>query len=143
MAWHAGKRQLLIQSILLSILLLGLLSGCSGESDGSPPPTEHDRLPSDTSVTFSIFGADPRAQWQHMQDDVGSEITARTGVSLKAEWGGGDFSQRIAQMTISGEYPDLISPKGDLSKLVDAGAMLDLTELIEQHAPNIDRKSVV
>ncbi|KAF4323868.1 hypothetical protein G195_001874 [Phytophthora kernoviae 00238/432] len=50
-----------------------------------------------------------------------------------------DPGQRLALIAASGDYPDLISPKGDLDKLVDAGAMLDLTDLIDQHAPNIKK----
>lgn len=42
-------------------------------------------------------------------------------------------------MVASGDFPDIVSPKGELSKLVEAGAMLDLTDLIEQHAPNLKK----
>ena len=42
-------------------------------------------------------------------------------------------------MAASGDYPDLIFPKGNLTRLVDAGAMIDLTDLIEEHAPNLKK----
>lgn len=51
--------------------------------------------------------------------------------------GGGD--DRIALMAASGEYPDLVSPKANINKLVDAGAMIDLTDLINDHAPNLKK----
>lgn len=76
-----------------------------------------------------------------MQDAVGKKITEMTGVTINAEFdissGGGN--DRISLMAASGEYPDLIFPKGNLSRLVEAGAMLDLTDLIEEHAPNIKK----
>lgn len=33
----------------------------------------------------------------------------------------------------------MIAAKADVGKLVDAGAILDLTDLIEEHAPNIKK----
>ncbi|MGF7048293.1 putative aldouronate transport system substrate-binding protein [Paenibacillus sp. DS2015] len=93
-----------------------------------------------TPITFSYFGADASPNWNKMQDEVGKEIIAKTGVTLNAEYavqGGGQ--DKISLMAASGEYPDLIYAKGDLSKLVDAGAMMDLTDLIEQYGPNLKK----
>ena len=60
-------------------------------------------------------------------------------MTLDAEFAVGDPSQKVALIATSGDYPDLISPKGDLNKLVDAGAMLDLTDLIDKYAPNLKK----
>ncbi|WP_025680748.1 ABC transporter substrate-binding protein [Paenibacillus massiliensis] len=111
-----------------------LLAGCAG---GSSAPT------GDTGtepITLTFFGADSSPQWNNMKDEVGQEIIKRTGVTLNAEFavsGGG--KDRLSLMAASGEYPDLISAKTEVSKLVDAGAMLDLTDLIEEHAPNLKK----
>lgn len=40
-------------------------------------------------------------------------------------------------MVASGEYPDLVYAKGDANLFVDSGAFIDLTDLIEEHAPNL------
>lgn len=76
-----------------------------------------------------------------MQDDVGKEITANTGVTLSAEFdvGSGGGQDKISLMAASGEYPDLIYAKGELGKLVDAEAIVDLTDLIDKYAPNIKK----
>jgi putative aldouronate transport system substrate-binding protein len=76
-----------------------------------------------------------------MQDDVGKEITAKTGVTLKAEFdvGSGGGQDKISLMAASGEYPDIIYAKGELGKLVDAEAIIDLTDLIDKYAPNIKK----
>ena len=66
-------------------------------------------------------------------------MTEKTGVTLDAEFAVGDPAQKVALIATSGEYPDLISAKGDISKMVDAGAMLDLTDLIDKYAPNIKK----
>ncbi|WP_059052027.1 ABC transporter substrate-binding protein [Paenibacillus senegalimassiliensis] len=96
----------------------------------------------DTSpVTFTFFGADASPNWNNMQDEVGKAITEKTGVTIQAEYdvGSGGGEQKIALMTASGDVPDFIFAKGSLSKLVDAGLIIDMTDLIEEHAPNIKR----
>ncbi|WP_127538065.1 ABC transporter substrate-binding protein [Paenibacillus illinoisensis] len=116
-------------------LSLSLLAGCSSEGATNVSSSGDETAP----VTFTFFGADANPNWSNMQDDVGKEITKQTGVTLNAEFAMSDPSQRLALIAASGDYPDLISPKGDLDKLIDAGAMLDLTDLIEEHAPNLKK----
>lgn len=93
----------------------------------------------DAPVTFSVFSADPNPNWNNMQDEVGKEITKRTGVTLKMEFPVGSADQKIALISASGQYPDLIAAKGQTASLIDSGALLDLTDLINKHAPNIKR----
>ncbi|WP_285077926.1 ABC transporter substrate-binding protein [Paenibacillus sp. UMB7766-LJ446] len=129
-------RKIAKYSVVLTVSL-SLLAGCSSGSDSLESNEGSD---SDTSpMTLTFFGADSNANWNKMQDDVGKEITKQTGITLDAEFAVSDPAQRLALIAASGDYPDLISPKGDLDKLVDAGAMLDLTDLIDQHAPNIKK----
>jgi len=93
----------------------------------------------DAPITFTGFFADPNPKWNGMQDEVGKVITAKTGVTLKAEFPVGSADQKIALIAASGQYPDFISPKGQSASLIDAGALLDLTDLIEKYAPNIKK----
>lgn len=129
--------------ILLTITMLaGLLAGCGGNNnnaDGTNTGSGNNADDSLKPITFTFYGADESPNWQKMQDAVGKEITKATGVTLDAEFAVGDSSQKIALIAASGDYPDFISPKGELGKLVEAGAMLDLTDLIEEHAPNIKK----
>ncbi|MCM3126796.1 ABC transporter substrate-binding protein [Paenibacillus provencensis] len=119
--------------LLASSLLLA--AGCGSSTESDAPASSDENGP----ITFTFFGADASPNWNRMQDAVGQKITEMTGVTIEAEYdissGGGN--DRISLMAASGDYPDLIFPKGNLSRLVEAGAMLDLTELIEEHAPNI------
>ncbi|GIP45245.1 ABC transporter substrate-binding protein [Paenibacillus sp. J45TS6] len=126
----------------IAMLLLAstmLFTAACGNTKGEEPTTADPD--SNAPITFSFFGADTSPYWNKMQDAVGKKITEATGVTINAEYdiasGGGD--DKIALMAASGDYPDMIFPKGNLSKLVDAGAMIDLTELIEEHAPNIKK----
>jgi len=91
----------------------------------------------DAPITFTGFFADPNSNWAGMQDEIGRYITEKTGVTLKAEFPVGSADQKIALIAASGQYPDLISPKGQSASLIDSGALLDLTDLIDKHAPNI------
>ncbi|WP_426454757.1 ABC transporter substrate-binding protein [Paenibacillus sp. S-38] len=121
-------------------LSISLLAGCTGNGGSHDPQSGSTSKDEGASpVTFTFFSADPNPNWQNMQDEVGKEITKRTGVTLDAEFAVADPAQKVALIATSGQYPDLISPKGELNKLVDAGAMLDLTDLIEKHAPNIKK----
>ncbi|MBP3961674.1 ABC transporter substrate-binding protein [Paenibacillus lignilyticus] len=148
-------------SILMSLTMLaGLLAGCGGnnneknnETSNSAVTTEgnansnaanadanKDAAAEDTSpITFSMFAEDPNPNWNNMQDEVSKELTKKTGVTLDAEFAVGDPAQKVALIATSGEYPDIISAKGDIGKLVDAGAVIDLTDLIDKYAPNIKK----
>ncbi|WP_051507431.1 ABC transporter substrate-binding protein [Saccharibacillus sacchari] len=118
-------------------LTMGLLAGCGGSSDKNVTPTvEGDGT---APISFSFFSADPNSNWNNMQDAVGKKITEDTGVTLNAEFAVADPSQKLSLIVASGEYPELLSAKGDVDKFVEAGAMLDLTELIDKHAPNIKK----
>ncbi|MFP4974223.1 ABC transporter substrate-binding protein [Paenibacillus sp. CN-4] len=141
--------------LLASTMLVGLLAGCSGNNNGGntanggnaakPEGTNAAQKGSNAAsednspITFSFFSADPSPNWTGMQDEVGKALTEKTGVTLDAEFAVGDPVQKVALIAASGDYPDLISAKADVSKLVDVGAMLDLTDLIEEHAPNIKK----
>jgi putative aldouronate transport system substrate-binding protein len=137
---------------LTSIMMLGMLAGCGGNNgnnaagDTAGNTTNKGNAANsanaveDTSpLTMTFFSADPNPNWTGMQDEVGKVITEKTGVTLNAEYAVGDPAQKVALIAASGDYPDLISAKTDVSKLVDAGAMLDLTDLIEKYAPNIKK----
>ncbi|MEY8739875.1 ABC transporter substrate-binding protein [Bacillales bacterium AN1005] len=124
-------------ALLMLASALLVTAGC-GNSGGKEASSESST--GTDPVTFTFFGADASPNWNRMQDEVGQEITKQTGVTIDAEYdvnNGGD--QKIALMAASGDYPDIVYPKGNLSKLVDAGAMLDLTDLIEEHAPNLKK----
>ncbi|MED4955544.1 ABC transporter substrate-binding protein [Paenibacillus macerans] len=138
MKWKSPKT---FAAILLASTLLvggcGNNNGASGNTKGSGGEAGNDTSP----VTFTFFGADASPNWNNMQDEVGKAITEKTGVTIEAEFdvgsGGGD--NKIALMAASGDVPDLIFAKGNLSKLVDAGYIVDMTELIDKHAPNIKK----
>lgn len=88
-------------------------------------------------ITLTAYFADPNPHWNYMQDDVGQVIIEKTGVVMDVRMPMGDSEEEINLIATSGVYPDLISPKGIYGALIEADALLDLTDLIEEYAPNI------
>lgn len=148
MKWKTPKT---FAALLLATTLL--IGGCGNSGDNASGTKDNtgntgnntensQNAAEDTSpITFTFFGADASPNWNNMQDEVGKVITEKTGVTIQAEYdvGSGGGEQKIALMTASGDVPDFIFAKGSLSKLVDAGLVMDLTDLIEEHAPNIKK----
>lgn len=119
----------------LLVVALASVTAC-----GSSDPVETETSDVSTPMTISFFGSDANPTWNGMQDEVGKAITKATNVTINAEYdvsGGG--TQKIALMTASGTYPDMIFPKGSITKLVEAGALIDLTDLINKYGPNIKK----
>ncbi|WP_027084847.1 ABC transporter substrate-binding protein [Cohnella panacarvi] len=135
--------------VLTTTLFAGLLAACGNNNDNagnaSPSISANPTATSSASednlapLTMTFYSEDPNPNWANMQDEVGKALTATTGITLDAEYAVGDPVQKSSLIAASGEYPDLISAKGSISKFVDAGAVLDLTDLIDQYAPNIKK----
>lgn len=105
----------------------------SGEADGGGSSLE--------PITFTYYNADGKNDnWDNTP--VGSAITAATGVSLDIQYpvsSTGDASEDVALMIAEDKYPDLIYSKASVTNLYEAGALIDMTDLIEQYGPNIKK----
>ncbi|OWA33120.1 ABC transporter substrate-binding protein [Saccharibacillus sp. O16] len=143
-----GKTKKMAALLMTSTLVVAAGCGGGGDKAATTEPAKGSEAtnaaagaaPSKEPVTFTFFGGDASPNWNNMQDAVGKVITEKTGVTLNAEFAvSGTDQQKIALMIASGDYPEIIFPKGETSKLVDAGAMVDLTDLIDQYAPNIKK----
>ncbi|WP_405108598.1 ABC transporter substrate-binding protein [Paenibacillus sp. FSL K6-1217] len=132
----------LILSSVLALTLATTLAGCGG-TNGSITGEDSNKEGASGSdlkpVTLTYFSEDSSTNWNNMRDEVGKVIAEKTGVTLDAEFAVGDPVQKMSLIAATGNYPDLIAAKADVGKLVDAGAVLDLTELIDKHAPHIKK----
>lgn len=122
-------------SLLFIAAALSFIVGCK-ESDATEDKAESS---SSGDIELTVFGSDTNPDWNNMKSPVGQKIKEDTGVTLKAEFDVNGGQQKIALMAASGEYPDMILPKGEAGTLVDAGALIDLAPLIEEHAPNLKK----
>lgn len=127
------KRRKLIVVLMASALSLGLLAGCGGDSKSGGSS-------GDGPITLTYFNADTNND--NWDNPVAKAITEATGVTLKISYpvgSTGDAAQDIALMIAEGKYPDLIYAKGSATDLYDAGALIDMTDLIEEYGPNIKK----
>ncbi|OAK67967.1 ABC transporter substrate-binding protein [Lederbergia galactosidilytica] len=126
-------------SLLFIVSFMFFIAACSNSEQGTSKKSNSSSGDEDAPITLTLFGSDANADWEKMESPVGQKIKEDTGVTLKPEFDIDGGQQKIALMAASGEYPDMILPKGEAGTLVDAGALIDLTELIEEHAPNLKK----
>ena len=114
-------------AFLMTLTAAGLLSGCQQEASVSE----------DGVVELTFYNAD--GQDDPWTDPVAEVLTEKTGVRLKTEYPVAADDQTVALMIAAQDYPDMIYAKGDANSLIDAGAMIDMTDLIEEYGPNIKK----
>ena len=92
-------------------------------------------------ITFKYYNADGKnGNWS--ETAVGAAITEATGVTLEVSYpvsSTGDPSEDISLMIAEDNYPDMIYSKASVTNLYEAGALIDMTDLIEQYGPNIKK----
>ena len=108
------------------LLGAGALTGCRSESTAAA---------AEEPLQLVFFNMDGISDsWT---DPVAQKITEKTGITLKTLYPSRGSSEAIDLMLTDGEYPDLIFAKGDVNKLVEADALVDMEPLIEEYGPNI------
>lgn len=92
-----------------------------------------------TPITFTLFrNTNNPDQDLTGETPVAKKVKEITGVSI--EWqmpSAGDYTEKIALMCATDDYPDLIMPSTAAPMLYDAGGILKLDDLIEEYGPNI------
>lgn len=144
-----------VSLMLVSAMVAGMLAGCgsdSGSSKGgsstetgsaaeaSSSGETADDADDKSPITFEYFNADGKnGNWDN---PVAKAITEATGVTLDVSYpvaSQGDAKEDVALMIANDEYPDMIYAKGSATDLYQAGALIDMTELIEKYGPNIKK----
>jgi putative aldouronate transport system substrate-binding protein len=117
-----------ILKVIFLIVSASLIVACSNKTN--------EEVPVDKQIVLSFFTSDA-SELMLWNDPVAQEITIKTGVSLDIKHPVANDTQAVSLMIASGEFPDLIYAKGELSKLVEAGAVIPLDDLIEKYGKNI------
>ena len=144
-----------VSLMLVSAMVAGMLAGCgsdSGSSKGgsstetgsaaeaSSSGETADDADDKSPITFEYFNADGKnGNWDN---PVAKAITEATGVTLDVSYpvaSQGDAKEDSALMIANDEYPDMIYAKGSATDLYQAGALIDMTDLIEKYGPNIKK----
>lgn len=130
-----------LQTGLAAVMASALLiAGCSGGNNGNKNSSSgNDGEVSTEPVTFTYFGFGANKDTMASDTTIGKKLQEQTGVDWKMEYVVGDGSTKSGVMIAGGDYPDVISPVGELAKLLDAGAYIPLNDLIEKYGPNIKR----
>lgn len=118
-----------------------LLAGCSNNNPAGSN-TEAGGTNGEVStdpVRYDYFAFGTNKDVIASNTTIGKILQDQTGVDWKMEYVVGDASTKSGVMIAGGDYPDVISPVGELSKLLDAGAFIPLNDLIEKYGPNIKR----
>ncbi len=145
------KRKKIGALLLAAAMAVSVLGGCGGGDSASSTSTGGGSASSsgDASSTgeaggevieLTFFNADGN-QDDPWTDPVAEAITEATGVKLKTSYpiGGNDESEQVALMIAEQKFPDIIFAKGSAGSLIEAGALIDMTDLIEQYGPNIKK----
>lgn len=126
------------------VMLLSLsvvLSGCSGNNNTNTGKNNN----SSTSAAggdgtakvepFEIsFYIGEAGQQPTPDNKVYKKIKDELGATLNFEFLAGDSEQKLGVMIAGSDFPDVMTSN---TKLVTAGALIPLEDLIEQHAPNL------
>lgn len=122
-----------MKKIVASLMLTGglLLAACgNGESKATEGGADGEPL------TLTFFSAD-LTQDDPFTNPVAEKITEKTGIKLEISHPVGGDEQAIPLMIASGDYPDMIFAKGDINKMIDAGALIPLDDMIEERGDNL------
>lgn len=133
----------LLASSLAIVLSLGLVAcnqsgGDSKKTDGTKDQST-DSSESNTDEIYEVdwYNADGTADdWT---DPIALKLTEKTGVKLNTTVPISQSDESVALMIAEQNYPDMLLAKGDTGALIEAGALIDLAPLIEEHAPNIKK----
>lgn len=160
------KQKKILALLAASAMLAGTLTGCGGnggaaedsgsadsadsteeaadagaEAEGSGDEQAADGGEDLSPITFEYYNADGKdGGWS--DTPVGSAIADATGVRLEISYpvsSTGDPAEDVALMIANDDYPDLIYAKTSAASLYEAGALIDMTDLIDQYGPNIKK----
>ena len=142
------KRRKVGALLLAAAMAVSVLSGCGGDKasnagggDSSSSSGEAGGSAGEGEVVELTFFTADGTQDDPWTDPVAEALTAATGVKLKTSYpvGGNDESEQISLMIAEQKFPDMIYAKGDAGSLIDAGVLIDMTDLIEEYGPNIKK----
>lgn len=129
-----------ILALVMSVMFTtSILAGCK-KTVTKPVESDASKIDTKTVDTYTMFIPDASSNFADFYNPIAKEITKKTGVELKIEFGVGDVKQKYALMAASDKYPDIILNKDDsMSTLLKAKGIIKLDDLIEKYGPNIKK----
>ena len=144
------KMKKILALLMVAALCVGTVAGCGSKDTESSKSESSKNENSESStgdskddlspITFKYYNADGKnGNWEN---PVAQAITEATGVTLDISYpvsSTGDPDEDISLMIAEDEYPDMIYAKQSVNSLYEAGALIDMTDLIEEYGPNIKK----
>ena len=126
--------------LMAAVIAAGAMAGCGNSNSKETGKQESgDQAGADGDVvTLSFYNADLQED-DPWTDPVAQVLTEKTGVKLDVDHPVGEDKQKVSLMIAEQNFPDMIYAKGDAGSLIDAGVLIDMTDLIEQYGPNIKK----
>ncbi|MBN2619256.1 MAG: hypothetical protein JXR64_13170 [Spirochaetales bacterium] len=117
---------------LIAMLALTLVSALAFASNNSENKGTE-------KTTLSIFIGESMPDYPSAGTIVGDRVSELANVDFEFEFLVGELQTRTGIMLASGDFPDLINARGEQDRFLDAGALIPLNDLIEEHAPNLKK----
>lgn len=117
--------------ILAFVLSMGMLLGLTACSSIGGSSSDDD------VVTLTFF--DKNSGSKTFDDPVAQKIMEETGIKLEVENPTGDPDEKLNLMLSGQNYPDIVLiGQGELvTRYIEAGALIELDDLIEENCPNV------
>lgn len=135
----------------LAVLILAatlVLGGCTGAKQGSGNQTAFSGYPIQTEEVLTFWVANPSTLvTNYGETPFAKELAKRTGVNveyLHPPAGVQNQNQALSLLIASDDLPDMVQYtwltfQGGPEKMIEEEVILDLTELIDAHAPNLKK----
>lgn len=125
--------------LLSASMAASMITGCGSSGDTNSGSASGSGGTDENGVTELTFYNADLTEDDPWTDPVAKALTEKTGVKLKTDHPVGSDTQRISLMIAEQNFPDMIYAKGDAGSLIEAGALIDMTDLIEKYGPNIKK----
>jgi len=136
------KKVNVLLCIALSVLMLFGAAACGAterrSSTAAPPASGSSEKEPITFTIRSVSSGNVGVETK--ETPVGAIVFEKTGVSFITEYSVGDEMEVIALMIMSEDLPDIVLPHYNIAPFVEANVAMELTDLIEKHAPTYKEK---
>ena len=136
------KKKTALMGLLLAPALTFTACGSGSNNEAGTGNTGNTREgDSYEPITVRLVAGDINPDWDNMKATSVNSLKKKQALRLnRSSRLAASDTDMFALMAASGEYPDTgYGERQHRKSLVDAGAMLDLTDLIEEYGPNIKK----
>lgn len=127
------KMNKITATILVMVISVSALAGCGSKTEDAAKTQGSEDI-----ITLTLF--DKNAGSNTFDDEIANAIMEKTGVKIQVENPTGDPLEKLNLMLTGQNYPDIVlMDRGNeiVNRYIDAGALIPLNDLIDQHGKNI------